>query len=169
MQFENDTLKAKARSLFTSKAQAGIQDAYKQALSAKGDAVTGKTIFVQNCSLCHQVRGEMGEAIGPDLGTVHNWSAEAVMENTLSPNLSISSGFDTWSVELLNNETVTGVIASETPGAITIRNAGGFERTIGRHDIKSLKALNMSLMPEGMEAQISPEQMVDLVAFLKGM
>ena len=169
MQFENDTLKAKARSLFTSKARAGIQDAYKQALSAKGDAVTGKTIFVQNCSLCHQVRGEMGEAIGPDLGTVHNWSAEAVMENTLSPNLSISSGFDTWSVELLNNETVTGVIASETPGAITIRNAGGFERTIGRHDIKSLKALNMSLMPEGMEAQISPEQMVDLVAFLKGM
>lgn len=167
MQHEVDALKAKARALFTKQYDVGVAEEYKQALAAGGDAIKGKEVFVRNCALCHQVRGDLGTALGPDLGTVHSWSAEAIMENTLAPNLSISSGFDSWSVELQNGETFVGVIASETPAAITIRNAGGFEKTISRQEIKSLKALNTSLMPEGMATQVSPQEMASLVAFLK--
>lgn len=168
MQHDNDTLKAKARVLFTSQDDAGVAAEYEQSLALKGDAIKGKDVFIQNCALCHQVRGTLGTALGPDLGTIHSWSAKAIMENTLAPNLSISSGFDSWSVELQNGETMVGVIASETPAAITLRNAGSFEKTIGRTDIRSLKALNMSIMPEGMASQVSPEEMADLLAFLKG-
>jgi hypothetical protein len=41
------------------------------------------------------------------------------------------------------------------------------DRTVSRVDIKSLKALNTSLMPTGLEKNISKEQMADLIAFLK--
>lgn len=167
MQHDDDALKYKARALFTKHDDGKIADEYKQALTLTGDAIKGKDVFIKNCALCHQVRGSLGSAVGPDLGTVHNWSAEAIMQNTLSPNLSISSGFDSWSVELQNGETFVGVIASETPAAITIRNAGSFEKTISRQQIKSLKALNMSIMPEGMAAQVSPEEMADLLQFLR--
>jgi hypothetical protein len=34
-------------------------------------------------------------------------------------------------------------------------------------DIKSLKALNMSSMPTGLEKQINKQQMADLLAFLR--
>jgi putative heme-binding domain-containing protein len=41
------------------------------------------------------------------------------------------------------------------------------EKTINRNDIKSLKALNMSIMPTGLDKQIDQQQMADLLAFLK--
>jgi putative heme-binding domain-containing protein len=133
----------------------------------KGDVINGKKVYLQQCALCHQVRGKDGIELGPDLGTIHNWSKEAIMANILAPNQSISSGFDLWDVELTSGESVQGIIASETPGAITLRNTGSPERMIKRQDIKTLKALTMSAMPTGLEKQISLQQMADLLAFLK--
>ncbi|MBD0350808.1 MAG: hypothetical protein ICV65_06615, partial [Flavisolibacter sp.] len=84
-----------------------------------------------------------------------------------APNLSISSGYDLWAVELKNGESMQGIIATETPTTVTLRNAGRVERTIKREDIKSIKALNMSAMPSGLEKQINQQQMADLLAFLR--
>jgi len=105
--------------------------------------------------------------LGPDLGTIHNWSPDAIMAHILAPNLSIASGFDLWEVELKSGELIQGIIATETPSAITLVNSGIAEKTISRQDIKSLKALNMSAMPNGLEKQIDQQQMADLLAFLK--
>ena len=70
------------------------------------------------------MRGKIGVAIGPDSGTIHNWIPEDIMANVLDPNLSISSGFDMWEAQLNNGESVKGIISSETPAAITLRNNG---------------------------------------------
>jgi putative heme-binding domain-containing protein len=109
----------------------------------------------------------MGVSFGPDLGTVHNWSAEAIMANILAPDLSISSGYDLWTVELKNGETAQGIISAETPTTLTLTNTGRAGRTIKRADIASLRALNMSAMPGGFEKLINQQQMADLLAFLK--
>ncbi len=122
---------------------------------------------MKNCSSCHQVRGTLGVDFGPDLGTVHNWSPGAILANILSPNLSISSGYNLWSAELKDGSSFDGIISTETPAAITLKNAGRVERTIKRADIKSLKALNMSTMPAGLEKQVNQQQMADLIAYLK--
>ena len=66
-----------------------------------------------------------------------------------------------------NGETFEGVISSETATAITLKNASQETKTINRSDIKSLKAMNVSAMPGGLEKQISQQQMADLLAFLK--
>ena len=163
----DEALRNRSRAIFTADNESEVTQSYQSALQLKGDIGNGKVIYQQNCALCHQVRGKMGVSIGPDLGTVHNWSAVAIMANTLAPNLSISSGYDLWSVELNNGESMQGIIASETPGALTLRNTGTADKTINRSDIKSLKALNMSIMPIGLENQISQQHMADLLAFLK--
>ncbi len=163
----NEPLRNRARAIFATNNEQEVNKAYQSALTLKGNISNGKTVYQQNCALCHQIRGEMGISIGPDLGTIHNWSTEAIMANTLAPNLSISSGYDLWSVELQNGESLQGIIASETPGAVTFRLVGTVDRTINRNAIKSLKALNMSIMPQGLEKQISQQQMADLLAFLK--
>ena len=163
----DEALRNRSRAIFTADNEGEVTQAYQSALQLKGEIENGKLIYQQNCALCHQLRGKMGVSIGPDLGTVHNWSAVAIMANTLAPNLSISSGFDLWSVELTNGESMQGIIASETPGALTLRNTGAVDKTINRSDIKSLKALNMSIMPTGLEKQISQQHMADLLAFLK--
>ena len=66
-----------------------------------------------------------------------------------------------------SGETLQGLIATETPTALTIRYPGGQETVVARQDIKSLKSLGMSVMPTGLENTISKQEMADLLVFLK--
>jgi putative membrane-bound dehydrogenase-like protein len=163
----NDSLRSRARLLFTQNTDDQINAEYADALQLEGDVVSGEQVYQQQCALCHQVRGTLGIEVGPDLGTVHNWSKQAIMANILAPSQSISSGYDLWAVELTNGEKLQGIIVTETPGALTLRNTGTLDRTVARHDIKSLRAMSLSVMPTGLEKQMSLQQMADLLTFLK--
>ena len=169
MMQSDSTLRHRARVIFTRSQEEGkkVNEKYQQALKLTGDPLKGRTVYVQNCVICHQVRGKIGLAIGPDLGTVHNWTKEDIMANILDPNLSISAGFDLWNIELNSGQSVQGIIKSESPTAITIVNNGMPERTINRQEIKSLKTANISAMPSGLEKNIDQQQMADLLSFLR--
>ena len=56
---------------------------------------------------------------------------------------------------------------SESAEAVVLRQAEGKERVIARSEIDSLRASGRSLMPEGVEKDISVQEMADLIAFLK--
>ncbi|QMU31660.1 c-type cytochrome [Adhaeribacter radiodurans] len=166
---EDEKLRSRARALLTKKEdkrQEVIQE-YQTALNLGGDKVQGKAVFQRNCSVCHQIRGNQGVAFGPDLGTIHNWPPTGILSNVLDPNQSISDGYDMWEVALTNGKSVQGIIATETPNALTLRNAGGQVTTIARQDIRALKALGMSAMPTGLEKQINKQQMANLLAYLR--
>jgi putative membrane-bound dehydrogenase-like protein len=167
MTVSDEKLRTHARAMFAHHEDEKVNKKYQQALKLKGDAIKGKDIHLQNCAICHQVRGTLGVSFGPDLGTVHNWQPERIMANILAPNLSIAAGYELWVVELNNGETVQGIISSETPGAITLKNAGMLEKTINRQNIKSLRTLNISVMPAGLEKNIDQQQMADLLTFLR--
>jgi putative heme-binding domain-containing protein len=169
MQNTDENLRNRARKLFTKNEEEGkrVNKEYKKALELTGDVTKGKAVFIQNCAICHQVRGEIGVEFGPDMGTVHNWIREDIMANILNPNLSISSGYDLWEVELNNGELAQGIISSETSTALTLRNNGKLDKTINRQDIKSIKSLNASAMPSGFEKKINTQEMADLLAFLR--
>ncbi|MDP4284169.1 MAG: c-type cytochrome [Bacteroidota bacterium] len=164
-----DTLKELARSLLTNKDEdrKSVIQKYEAALKLKGDPANGKVIFQTNCIICHQVRGKMGVAFGPDLGTVHNWTSEGIMINILDPNLSISHGYDMWNVMLTNGTSKQGIISTETPNAIILSSEGGIKTTIARQNIKSLKTMGVSAMPVGFEKKINKQQMADLLSFLR--
>lgn len=169
MQVSDDQLRERARSVFARNAEEAkrISKEYQAALDREGDPESGKTVYMQNCALCHQKKGQYGVAFGPDLGTIHNWKKQDILANILDPNLSIMAGYDLWEIDLNSGESVQGVIAAETAAAITIKNVGNYEKTISRQDIKALKSLSVSAMPAGLEKNISKEQMADLIAFLK--
>ena len=163
----DEKVRTRARAMFARNEEGKVNKEYQQALQLKGEAIKGKAIYEQSCAICHRVRGTMGVSFGPDLGTVHNWQPEGIMANILVPDLSIAAGYELWEVTLNNGESVQGIISSETPGAITLKNAGVVDMTINRRDIKSLKTLNISVMPAGWEKNISQQQMADLIAFLR--
>ncbi|HLL41680.1 MAG TPA: c-type cytochrome, partial [Segetibacter sp.] len=163
----DDKLRKRARSIFAHNDAAKVNKEYQQALKLKGDQLKGKTVFIENCALCHQVKGQIGVPFGPDLGTVSKWQPEGIMANIVDPNLSIAAKYELWVVELNNGESLQGIIASETANAITLKSAGRAEKMIKRSDIKSLKTLPVSAMPAGLEKNISPQKMADLLAFLR--
>ncbi len=166
MQDNDDNIRNRARVLLAPKDEQDINKEYQQTLTLKGNLDSGRLVFQQNCALCHQVRGEMGVAFGPDLGTVQGWLAKDILANILSPNQSIAVGFDLWEVELKTGERMQGIISGETSSALTIKSAPGVEKTLNRQEIQNLRVMNTSLMPP-LNGQINPQEMADLIAFLR--
>ncbi len=165
----NEALRNRSRALLTKKddARGAVIKKYNDALSRTGNASAGKLVYQKNCSVCHQIGGSEGVAFGPDLGTIRNRRPESIVGDILDPNLSIADGYDIWLIELKSGETAQGLISAETPTAITVSNYGGAKNVIARKDIKSLKALGMSSMPAGLEAEIDQQAMADLLAYIK--
>lgn len=165
----NEKLRLKARKLLSgdnNSEQEAIKD-YQEALKLTGFADNGRAVFTQHCAICHQIGGKNGVFYGPDLATIRNRRPESVMADILNPNLSIADGYDIWNIELKSGETVQGLIASETPSAITIKNYGGAQSTISRNDIQALTAMGTSVMTAGFNQLIDKQQMADLLAFLR--
>lgn len=132
-----------------------------------GDATRGAKIYETACMVCHKF-ADKGNDVGPHLGTIKAWTAEQLVTNILDPNREVSPNFALYLVETNDGRTLSGLITSETAGNLTLKRADGGTDTVLRSEIKSLTSPGISLMPEGLEAAITPQQMADLIAFLKG-
>jgi putative membrane-bound dehydrogenase-like protein len=141
-------------------------DAFQPALALRGDAAGGEKIFATICIACHQHRG-LGKPIGPDLRSVVEHPPEKLLRSILDPSADIQPGFTAYFCELTNGEQLYGVVATETGGSVTLKLPDGTTRPVLRNEIKSLQSSRQSLMPDGLEATLSPQTMADLIAFLK--
>jgi putative heme-binding domain-containing protein len=123
-------------------------------------------VFDKLCAQCHRLDG-VGYAVGPDLGALAHRSVEDLASNILDPNMAINPAYVAYSVETANGELETGLLASESPDAIELLQAHGRKLTVPRSQIKSLSSGGVSLMPEGLEAGLTPEELRDLIALLQ--
>jgi putative heme-binding domain-containing protein len=141
---------------------------YKNLLEKPGDPDRGRSIFDRECLACHKL-GERGHAVGPNLAGMRRKTPEEILVNILDPNREVSPEFLEYAIALDDGRVVTGLIAAETPAALTIRAREGVEQTILRRNVAEIAGTGRSLMPEGLETMISQPDMVDLVTFLLGL
>ena len=169
MNHSKENIRKRARAIINKDESIGeeILQTYLPALELNGSIVNGKKVYQSNCAICHKMGQDLGLAFGPDLATLRNRRPENILSDILLPGLSIADGYDLWSIDLQNGERLQGLIASETPSAILLRSAGGQDRSVSRQDIKSLKVLNDSAMPSGLENNMSQQDMADLIAFIR--
>jgi putative membrane-bound dehydrogenase-like protein len=139
--------------------------AYRGVLSMKGDAGRGKAVFKKNCATCHRLE-DVGYDLGLPLTTVGSKGAEYLLVNILDPNLQVLPEYINYTVNTQDGRTFTGVITAETATSITLRRAEGQSDTVLRANIDELQSTGLSLMPEGLEKQVTPKEMADLIAYL---
>lgn len=142
-----------------------VVDQYQSVLAMEGDAARGRTIFETNCAQCHRI-GETGFAVGPDLTTMTNSGPDKILVNILDPNREVNPQYINYTIDTLDFETLSGIIASESATSVTLKRANGAADTILRVNIESIRSENLSIMPEGWEETIDPQAMADLIAFL---
>jgi putative membrane-bound dehydrogenase-like protein len=160
-------LRERAAKVFGGNAsRAEVVAKYQSALALKGDAEAGHKIYQTICAACHR-KGDEGRDIGPNLATVQNWPPEQILVNVLDPNREVVANFLLYVVETTDGRTLSGLITNETAGSIGLKGADGVEQSVPRAEIKSLKSTGLSLMPEGLEAGINPQQMADVIEFLR--
>jgi putative membrane-bound dehydrogenase-like protein len=139
----------------------------KAVLALKPNAANGGAIFKRACASCHRLDRE-GFGVGPDLFGIRNQPKETILLHIVVPEHEIAPGFTAYLVETKDGRTLSGIILSETEESITLRQPLGVEDNILRRDIMSMTQSPLSLMPAGLEQTMSPQEMADLLAYLKG-
>ncbi|MCA9118073.1 MAG: c-type cytochrome, partial [Planctomycetaceae bacterium] len=165
----NTTIRDRSQKLFGGEVnsdRAKIVAAYQSALELDGDLERGREQFKKRCSVCHKV-GDMGHQVGPDLASIRNKSPADMIVAIMDPNREAQANFTTYSVVTEQGRIYSGVIAAETATSITLRRAEGKEDLILRSNIDSLVSNGKSLMPEGLEKDVTPQQIADIIRFVQ--
>ncbi len=163
------TIKDRAQKLFAAAMPADRAKAladYQPVLSMKGDAAHGQAVFEKNCAPCHRING-IGVNVAPDISDSRTKKFDQLLADIIQPNRAIDNNYLGYTVRQLDGTVLTGILAAETATSITLRQQGGKEAVIPRSEIDELRSSGQSLMPEGLERQIPPQDMADLLAFIK--
>jgi putative heme-binding domain-containing protein len=135
--------------------------------SLRGDAKRGEAVFAKACMACHKLGG-MGVEVGPDLATVAAKPMDQLLEAIFDPNRAVELRNASTQITRQDGTQIAGLIAAEAPGSVTLKLPGGVEFPVLRRDIKEMKTLKTSLMPEGMESVITAQEAADLLARMTG-
>jgi putative heme-binding domain-containing protein len=170
MRNKDESIRQRANALFKEMGGGDRMKAYEESKSVlvlKGDSQNGHAVFQKNCTPCHTYSGE-GHLVGPDLTGIRNQPADVILLHIVVPEYEIMPVYTCYNVETKGGQTYTGLLASETPAAITLRMAQGVEQQIPRSDISSMTTSRLSLMPQELEKTMTRQELADLLAFLKG-
>ena len=91
--------------------------------------------------------------------------AESLLIAILDPNRSVEPKYQRFRIATGSGEICEGRIGADGEYSISLVDAQGKISIVPRETILSIQS-GPSLMPEGLEKEISPEQMVDLLAYL---
>ncbi|MCR9295651.1 MAG: c-type cytochrome, partial [bacterium] len=144
-----------------------VIDDYRSCLNLEGDVGNGKLLFQKHCASCHRI-GAIGIDVGPDISDSRTKSPEQLLISILDPNRVIDNNYFRFVILTESDDVIEGIVAEETQEAIVIRGQENKRTVLSREDIREIKATGVSLMPEGLETQLDPQSMADLIAFIKG-
>lgn len=168
LEHPNAELKSRAMAILGNDApspRADVLATYAPALKKAGDPDKGAKVFERECMTCHKL-GDKGQEVGPNLATIQNRTTESLMQQILDPNREVLPNYLDYIVLVDDGRVITGIIAGESASSITLRRAQKNEDVILRQNIEEIKSSGKSLMPEGLEKKITPDEMADLLAFL---
>lgn len=154
-------------------ADAAKQRAHLEQLLASisnGDIRRGQAVFNGTkaaCSTCHAV-GYLGGNIGPDLTRIGSIRTERdLLESIVFPSASFVRSYEPVVVTTKDGKIYNGLIKKESLDEILLVLNATQEVRVPRDTIEDMQPSKVSIMPAGLDQQLSVQELADLVAFLK--
>jgi putative heme-binding domain-containing protein len=144
-----------------------VLDEYRPALKLEADALRGREVFARNCASCHRI-GDLGTDVAPDISDSRTKSPEQLLTDIVQPNRAIDGNYVGYTAVTTDGRVLEGIVVSESSTAVTLLAPEGKSITLPRDQIEQLRSSGLSLMPEGLEREIPPQSMADVIAFIKG-
>lgn len=136
----------------------------------KGDAKRGLIVYNGTkaaCRSCHKL-GYVGGDLGPELSKIGSIRGKRdLLESVVFPNASFVRSYEPTTFALKDGRTVNGLIRRETAEEIVLATGLNQEQRIAKSDVESRIPGSVSIMPTGMDQQLSPQELADLIAFLE--
>jgi len=144
-------------------------DALLRALNG-GDVRRGQAVFngpKAACLTCHAV-GYVGGRVGPDLTGVGKIRTERdLLESVVFPSLSFVRSYEPLTVATRDGKVVNGLPRKDAPDELVLTLGATEEVHIPRTEIEDVRPGTVSVMPAGLDAQLTRQELADLLAFLK--
>ena len=135
-----------------------------------GDVRRGQAVFNSTraaCVSCHTI-GYLGGKLGPDLtriGQVRN--RRDLLESIVFPSASLVRSYEPVTVLIDDGRTENGLLTTDAPDEVVLTKSPTEQVRIARDRIEEMQPGKVSIMPQGLDHQITPQQLADLVAFLQ--
>ncbi|PYJ02956.1 MAG: dehydrogenase [Verrucomicrobia bacterium] len=135
-----------------------------------GDIRRGQAVFNSQkaaCFTCHAL-GYQGGHVGPDLTKIGEVRTERdLLEAIVYPSASFVRSYEPYVVTTKSEETYTGVLRKDAADEVVLATGADTEVHVGRDDIRDMHPGSVSLMPAGLDQQLTKQELADLLAFLK--
>lgn len=141
----------------------------KRTLAVKdADPRKGAELFrQQSCVNCHSYANGQ-QPRGPHLVDIgRRYRPEELVESIVNPNRRIAQGFDTWAFVMASGKVYTGFVVLESAETVTLRDATGIAVDLIQDDIDDRVKQELSMMPQGIVGNLTPEQLAELLAWLQ--
>jgi putative heme-binding domain-containing protein len=135
------------------------------------DLENGKKMFaVGACYKCHRITGQ-GGIVGPDLTPAgHRFSTKDLLETIIDPSKSVSDQYEATMFQMADGTVITGRVANLNGDKYMIQEdmaAPGKFTNIKVDDIDAMKPSTISMMPTGLLDNLTRDEILDLVAYMK--
>jgi putative membrane-bound dehydrogenase-like protein len=130
-----------------------------------GDPMRGVAVFKKICAQCHKMYGE-GVDVGPDITANGRSDFEQLLSNVFDPSLVIGAGYHGTTVVTDAGQVINGLVVENSPQRVVLKVQGGEIKTIPRDSIEQITTGKVSMMPEGLERQMQPQEIADLFAYI---
>ncbi|MCA9054692.1 MAG: c-type cytochrome, partial [Planctomycetaceae bacterium] len=133
--------------------------------SSTPDPVAGRELFRKNCATCHTLFDEGGQT-GPKLTGYERDNLDFMIPSIVDPSAAIREEFTQFQVLTHDGLVLNGLLDDQTPTTITLRGANNQTTLLNRDDVETLKAVEVSLMPEGVLEKMSDGDVLNLFAYI---
>ncbi|HVX12155.1 MAG TPA: PVC-type heme-binding CxxCH protein [Pirellulales bacterium] len=134
--------------------------------AGEGDQTAGKLLYQKHCGVCHQLFGT-GNHIGPELTKANRGDGNVLLTNIVDPSSTIRKEYASYVLTTIDGQVFTGLLAEQDPASVTILDAKNQKTRIVRERIDELEESPVSLMPERLLEQLTPQELRDLFAYLQ--
>jgi putative heme-binding domain-containing protein len=136
----------------------------------EGDVRRGHAVFHSakaTCSACHKM-GHAGGTTGPSLSQIGEARTERdLLESILYPSLSFVRSYEPVLVVTTDGRTINGTVVDETDSEYVLATGVEQQVRVRRDEVEEMEPSMVSIMPGGLDGQLSVQELADLVAFLK--
>jgi len=140
-----------------------------QLAALEGDARRGRQVFLSErakCASCHAYAGQ-GLEIGPDLTAIREkYGASEILEAIVDPSAAIALGYDTYVIATTDGRLLSGFLLAEGEDVV-LRDTQGRRHVVRADEVEAKRRQELSAMPAGVALELEPQEIADLVAFLR--
>lgn len=140
-----------------------VEAALKQ---GTGDPYKGEALYMERCASCHKLFFKGGR-VGPELTNYQRDNLSTMLLSIINPNAEIREGYQYYIVETNDGRSLSGFLVERESQILVLRGLEGEDITLQQSEVKTLRPMGRSLMPEGLLDGLDSKQLRDFFAYMR--